>query len=107
MRKRVQGSSGNVFADAGLKDTDELLAKAELAHSVISIIKSRGMNQTEAGKALGIDQPKISALMRGQISGFSTERLFRFLNGLGQDVEIVIKNKPRSRQYGEVHVVAH
>jgi predicted XRE-type DNA-binding protein len=107
MRKKaaVSASSGNVFADAGLVDADERLAKAGLAHSVISIIKSRGMNQTAAGRLLGIDQPKISALMRGQISGFSTERLFRFLNALGRDVEIVIKSKPRSRRHGEVHVV--
>jgi predicted XRE-type DNA-binding protein len=51
------------------------------------------MNQAEAAGLLGVDQPKVSALVKGKLSGFSTERLFRFLNALGCDVEILVKNK--------------
>ena len=89
----VQKSSGNVFSDLGLANPDELLFKAELARKISKIITQQNITQVEAAKLLEIDQPKISALMKGKLSGFSTERLFRFLNALGCDVEIVVKNK--------------
>jgi predicted XRE-type DNA-binding protein len=102
----VQASSGNVFADLGLANPDEMLVKAELARKIGEIITKRHMTQTEAAELLGIDQPKISALMRGKLSGFSTVRLFRFLNALGRDVEIVVKVKPKSRSQAQTRVVA-
>ena len=92
----VQASSGNVFADLGLDNSDELLVKAELARRIGSIINQQQMTQVEAAELLGIDQPKVSALINGKLSGFSTIRLFRFLNALGRDVEIVVKPKSRS-----------
>lgn len=85
---KVQSSSGNVFADLGLENSDELLIKAELVRQISNLIDSRRLTQTEAAKILGIDQPKVSALLNGKLSGFSTDRLFRFLNALGSDVEI-------------------
>jgi len=84
----VTEGSGNVFADLGLDDADELLAKAKLAVQIADIIDQRGLNQREAAAVLGVDQPKISALTRGRLEGFSIERLFRFLNALGAAVEI-------------------
>jgi predicted XRE-type DNA-binding protein len=93
----VQASSGNVFADLGLANSDELLMKAELARKISSIIIQQKMTQIEAAELLGIDQPKVSALINGKLSGFSTERLFRFLNALGRDVEIVVKTKSESQ----------
>ncbi|MBD2249959.1 helix-turn-helix domain-containing protein [Nostoc parmelioides] len=93
---QVQASHGNVFADLGLENSDELLVKAELARKISNIITMQQITQTEAAELLGIDQPKVSALMKGKLSGFSTERLFRFLNVLGQDVEIVVTTKPLS-----------
>jgi predicted XRE-type DNA-binding protein len=84
----VHSSSGNVFADLGLPNADELLIKAQLADQISDLISERNLTQIEAAKILGLDQPKISALMRGRLAGFSTERLFRLLNSLGQDVEI-------------------
>ena len=75
---KVQKSSGNVFADLGLANPDELLVKAELARKISKIITQKNITQVEAAELLGIDQPKISALMKGKLSGFSTERLFRF-----------------------------
>src|SRR4051812_39051769 len=83
--------SGNVFADLGLPDADEALAKASLAHRIATLIESAGWTQTQAARKLGIDQPKISALLRGRLAGFSIERLFKFLNELGQDIQITIR----------------
>jgi predicted XRE-type DNA-binding protein len=103
---KVQASSGNVFADLGLENSDELLVKAELARKISSIIAKQQMTQAEAAEVLGIDQPKISALINGKLSGFSTARLFRFLNALGRDVEIVVKVKPESRSQAQTRVVA-
>lgn len=84
----VQASSGNVFADLGLPDSDELLLNAELAHYISKHIADRQLTQIQAAELLGVDQPKISALTRGKLSGLSVERLFRFLNALGSDIEI-------------------
>lgn len=103
---RVQASSGNVFADLGLENSDELLVKAELARKISSIITKQQMTQAEAAELLGIDQPKVSALINGKLSGFSTVRLFRFLNALGRDVEIVVKTKSKSRSHARTRVVA-
>ena len=102
---RVQASSGNVFADLGLENPDELLVKAELARKISKIITQQKMSQAEVAELLGVDQPKISALINGKLSGFSTVRLFRFLNALGRDVEIVVKNKPQSRSQAQTRVV--
>ncbi|MGB2611746.1 MAG: XRE family transcriptional regulator [Isosphaeraceae bacterium] len=87
----IEQSSGNVFADLAFKNPEEMLAKAQLAQRICDVIAERKLTQTKAASLLGIDQPKISALMRGKLDGFSTDRLFRFLNALGRDVEIVIR----------------
>ncbi|MGI0488169.1 helix-turn-helix domain-containing protein [Pantanalinema rosaneae CENA516] len=102
---QVQRSSGNVFADLGLENSDELLVQAELAHTISRIITQQKMTQAEAAEILGVDQPKISALMNGKLSGFSIVRLFRFLNTLGQDVEIMVKTKPKSRPKAQTRVL--
>lgn len=96
--EEVEASSGNVFADLEVPDAEETLAKAELAGRICAILAARKLTQAKAAALLGVDQPKVSALMRGKLDGFSTDRLFRFLNALGQDVEIVIR--PRRRDQG-------
>ena len=102
----ITKSSGNVFSDMNVTHSDEALAKAELAYKIAEIIEKRKLTQMEAAEILGIDQAKVSALTRGQLRGFSTDRLFRFLTALGQDIEIKVKRKPKSRDYAHVHVVA-
>jgi len=97
-------SSGNVFADLNLPEAGDLLAKAELAAKILAEIQRRRLMQTEAAAILGIDQPKISALKQGKLSGFSIERLMRFLLLLGWDIEITVKGKPRSRSVARLHV---
>ena len=101
----VRESKGNVFADIGVRNPDQALAKAELARRIASIIEARGLTQTQAAEILHIDQAKVSALARGYLRGFSAERLFRFLNALGHDVEIRVKTKPAARDRARVHVV--
>lgn len=91
-------SSGNVFADLGLPQSDELLAKAALANQIASIITHRHLTQSEAAAVLGTGQPKVSDLVAGRLDGFSIERLIRFLNALDRDVQIIVTPKPRSRQ---------
>ena len=101
----VEGS-GNVFADIGLPNPEERLAKADLAIRISSAIRARRLTQARAARILKIDQPKVSRLLRGRLSGFSTERLMHFLTLLGRDVEIVVKTAPRSRRLGRLRVVA-
>lgn len=87
----IEESSGNVFADLGLPRPAECLVKADLAIQINKLIKERKLNQNDAAKLLRLDQPKISALNRGRLSGFSVERLFKLLAILDQDIEIVIR----------------
>lgn len=89
----------------GLPDSQQLLAKAELVGRICAIIEKRGLSQVEAAKILGVDQPKVSALMRGELKGFSSDRLFRFLTALGRDVDIVMRPKPSSRSKARIRVL--
>ena len=84
-------SSGNVFADLNIPEPSLYLAKAELANQICTVIQERNLTQVEAAEILGINQPKVSALTRGNLDGFSSDRLLKFLNLLGQDIEIVIR----------------
>jgi predicted XRE-type DNA-binding protein len=88
---RTEASSGNVFADLGLPHPDLALAKAELVQRIRGLIAEKELTQVQAAEMLGLDQPKISALVRGRVSGFSIDRLFRLLNALGQRVEINVR----------------
>jgi predicted XRE-type DNA-binding protein len=99
----VERGSGNVFADLGLPNPEERLAKADLAIRIAGVIRARRLTQASAARILKIDQPKISRLL---LSGFSSERLMQFLTLLGRDAEIVIKTAPRSRREGHLRVVA-
>jgi predicted XRE-type DNA-binding protein len=101
----VYPSSGNVFADLGLPDADECLAKSKLAVEIFRVVKARRLTQATTGTLLGISQPKVSALFRGRLEGFSTDRLFRFLNALGCDVQITV-SAPHPRKAGKVQVKA-
>jgi predicted XRE-type DNA-binding protein len=84
-------SSGNVFADLNILEPSLYMAKAQLAHQICEVINERNLTQVEAAEILGINQPKVSALTRGNLDGFSSDRLFRFLNLLDRDIEITIR----------------
>lgn len=100
----VTEGSGNVFADLGLPDSDELLVKARLASAISDIVTGRHLTQAEAADLLGTSQPTVSNLMNGRLEGFSLERLARFLNTLDRDVDIVVKRRPRSRKPARLRV---
>ena len=97
----VTHGSGNVFADLDLPDADDLLAKTNLALHIRRAIELRKLTQVQAAKILGIDQPKVSLIVNGRLDGFSTERLMRFLNDLGCDVQISV-SAPRSGERGHL-----
>ncbi len=88
-----ESSTGNVFADLGLPNSRQHLVKAGLVMKIGKIIRERGSTQAAAAQLMGIDQPKVSAMLAGQFRGYSVERLMRFLVALGHDVEIVVKPK--------------
>ena len=98
--------TGNVFVDLGYADAEERQTKLRLAHAINGVIARRRLTQAAAAEKLGVNQPKVSALANYRLDGFSVERLMTFLTALDQDVEIVIKPKPRSRQAGRISVVA-
>jgi predicted XRE-type DNA-binding protein len=93
----VAPSSGNVFADIGVADPEEALAKAQLASRIREALRRSRLTQVAAAAVMGIDEPKVSALLNGRLTNFSSERLMRLLTRLGQDVEIVVRTKPRRR----------
>ena len=90
-RIKVEEGSGNVYADLGLPNPEEHLAKADVARQIIGIISGREMTQVETARILGIGQPRVSQLIRGRLGDFSLEKLIECAKALGNDVEIKIK----------------
>ena len=105
-RDEVIRGSTNVFADLGYPDAEERQTKLRLAYAINRIIEQSRLTQTAAAEVLGVNQPKISALLRYRLDGFSVERLMTFLTALDRDIEIAIKRKPRSRSMGRISVVS-
>lgn len=103
---KVEEGTGDVFADIGLADPEERLAKADLVVRIAEAIRARRLTQIRAARILQIDQPKISRLLRGQLAGFSTGRLMHFLTLLGRDIEITVKPIAGSRRVGRLRVSA-
>ena len=88
---RFEPSSGNVFADLAIPNPGLALVKAELVQHIRKLISEQNLSQTQAGHLLKLDQPKVSLLLRGQVQGYTIDRLVRFLNALGQQVEISVR----------------
>ncbi len=101
----IENSSGNVFADLGLPDAEEMLIKARLAAKIGEIIKHRHLTQQQASEVLGMPQSKISNMLRGNFRGISEAKMLECLNLLGRDIQIVIKKAPRSLTTGHTSVV--
>lgn len=94
----VEIGSGSIYADLGLKNWKEMETKSNLVMEIGKVIKKRRLTQTQAAVKIGISQPKLSELLNGHFRGYSVERLIYFLNELGQDVDIIVKPKPRNRK---------
>lgn len=103
-RERVTRGTGNVFADLGFPDAVERQAKLHLAYALNQVLDGRKLSQADAAKVLGVTQPKVSALRHYKVAGYSVERLMNLLTALDQDVEIVIRRKPRSRKSARITV---
>ena len=96
----------NVFADIGVRDPEDSLMRAKLAKQIAQIIQRKGLRQIEIARILDVDQSKVSKLVRGRISGFTSDRLLRFLNSLGCDVEIRVRRRRNVEARGRVSVIA-
>ena len=103
--EKVERSSGNVFADLGFRDAEERIWKAQLAIKISRLIQEKGWTQARAAERVGLDQPKISQLMRGVLTGFSADRLFVILNRLGYSVEVRISKKEQSPEKTNTRVM--
>jgi len=101
----VECGSGNVFTDLGFPDADAHLVKAGLVSEIDDIVCTRGMTQTEAVRLIGLSQPDMSRLVRGDVREHSPERLFRPLTALGRNVDIVIR-QPRFADGARLRIAA-
>ena len=101
----IEQGSGNVYADLESRDADEMLVKARLATKIGEIIRHRHLTQQQAAEILGIPQPKLSGMLRGQFRGISEAKMLECLNRLGRDVQIVVRKASRSHANGRTSVV--
>lgn len=101
----IYEGSRNVYADLGYPDADEMLIKAKLATKISEIVQNKGLPQIETARILGLTQPKVSALLRGQFRGISERKLIECLTKLGHDVEIVVREASHRRSGGKITVV--
>jgi predicted XRE-type DNA-binding protein len=91
----IEMSSGNVYADIGVPDAEEMLLKAQLASRIADMIQGKGLTQSQAAELLGIPQPKLSLMLRGQFRGISEAKMLECLARLGRDIQIVIGRNMR------------
>jgi predicted XRE-type DNA-binding protein len=103
-KSKVETGSGNVFADLGFDAPEEELTKAQLASQVRQIIGAKRLTQVAAARVMGVDRPRVSALLNGRLENFSSDRLMRFLTLLGQDVDIIVRSKRNARSQGRIVV---
>ena len=104
-RTQTRTISGNVFTDLGFDDAEERLLKAKLAGKIAQLIEEKGWTQAQTAERIALDQPKVSRLLRGQLSGFSADRLFAVLNRLGHSVEVRISAKERPPEKSHIRVM--
>lgn len=101
----IEKGSGNVYADLGIPDADEMLVKAKLAMKIGEIINARGWTQQQAASVLDMTQPKLSKMLRGQFRGVSEAKMMECLARLGRDVQIVVGPARQVDTNGRVEVV--
>ncbi len=104
-RIEVTRGTGNVFADLGFAEPEEEATKAHLLMLIQQTLRRRRLSQTVAAVVMGIDQPKVSALLKGRGANFSSARLMRLLTRLGQDVDVTVRMAPRGRKHGRIRIV--
>jgi predicted XRE-type DNA-binding protein len=106
-RSKVEASSGNIFADLGLPDAEEMLLKSTIVIELRRLIGERKLTQTAAARLIGISQADLSRIMRGRFRGYSEAKLMRMLTAFGQDVEITTRPRRKSGQAGRIIFSPH
>lgn len=101
----IEEGSGNVYTDLQVEDAEAMFVKARLASKIGDIIRRMHLTQQQAAEIVGISQPKLSDLLRGQFRGISETKMIECLNRLGRDVDIVVRKAPRSHSQGQTQVV--
>ncbi len=101
----IEESTGNVYEDLGSANANEMRVKAQLAAKIGEIIKARHLTQVQASEILGLSQPKLSEMLRGKFRGISEAKMMECLSRLGRDIQIIVKQAPRSRREGRIEVV--
>ena len=104
--EQIIEGSGNVFADLGLSDADELLLSAELTHVIHTELRDRHATPVQAAGLLGVTEPEAQQLLEGRFVRFSAERLLHFLTALGRDVDIVVRPHPSAQPRARLHMVS-
>ena len=102
---KVLKASANVYEDLEMADAEQMQVKASLAAKIGEILKRRHMTQIQASEILGIPQPKLFAMLRGEFRGISETKMLECMNRLGRDVEIVVRKPSRPRTFGRTRVV--
>lgn len=106
-RAKVHVSSGNVFADLGLPDAEEMLLKSTIVIELRRLIAQRKLTQTAAAELIGISQADLSRILRGQFRGYSEARLMRMLTAFGQDIEITTRPRRKAGEVGRIVFSPH
>jgi predicted XRE-type DNA-binding protein len=101
----IEMGSANVYDDLGYADAEEMLVKAQLALKIGDIIKRRKLNQAQAAEVLGLPQPKLSGLLRGQFRGISEAKMLDCLTKLGRNIQIVVGPARKLQTSGQIKVV--
>jgi predicted XRE-type DNA-binding protein len=99
---KVELGSGNVFADLGLPDAEDMLLKSQLVMALRRLIDERKLTQSKAAEIIGVSQPDLANVLRGKFRGFSAERLMRMLTAFDQDVEIVLRPHKKAGEAGRI-----
>ena len=105
MALKIEKSTSNIYADIGFTNNQEMMVKAGLAEKIGEIIKNRRLTQMEAALILGMSQPKLSSMLRGQFHGISETKMLQCLNKLGRDIQIVVRKANRDQRIGRTSVV--
>jgi predicted XRE-type DNA-binding protein len=101
-KTKVEVGSGNVFADLGLPDAETHFLKAQIVAEIHRLVRDRKLTQTAAGKKMGISQPEVSRLFKGNFREYSVERLMGFLTAFDRDVEIVVRPRKKAGKVGSI-----
>jgi predicted XRE-type DNA-binding protein len=103
---KVEAGSGNIFADLGLPDADTHFLKAQIVSEIYRLTNERKLTQARAGKLMGISQPEVSRMFKGNFREYSIDRLMRFLTSFDRDVEIVVKPRGKRGKGGRITFTA-